>query len=152
MATLSATFRADTERIHGEQRVLERLLRELDRALDRLVYYGEVFADFKAAGQIRRYGRQLTEQFPEHCQREEAQLLDPVAGVSPELAEFCSRMKGEHSDLLVQLAAFRKALDDFDRTDDLSEAICALKDRGKELTRDLRRHVENEEQELSRFL
>ena len=46
MATLSPTFRSDTERIRREHQLLEHLLRGLDAALDRLVCYGEVFADF----------------------------------------------------------------------------------------------------------
>ncbi len=152
MATLSPAFRIETQRIHSEHQILEYVLSELDEALDSLACYGEVFADFRSAGQLRRSGRQLTQQFPEHCRREEANLLDPVADVSPELAEFCGRMKGEHADLLVRLAGFRTALDDFERTDDLAEAICRLKEQGKELTRDLRRHVETEERELSGFL
>ncbi len=152
MATLNPTFRSDTERIHREHQLLEHLLCELDAALDRLVCYGEVFADFSAAGLLRLYGRRLTKEFPEHCRREEATLLDPIAEVSPELAEFCSRMKGEHVDLLVRLAEFRAALDAFDRADDLSETMYRLKDQGKELTRELRRHVATEENELRGFL
>lgn len=152
MATLSPSFRADTAKIHNDHQILGRVLHELDSALDRLVCYGEVFADFSAAGLVRRYGRQLTEQFPAHCRREEATLLDLVADISPELAEFCTRMKGEHADLLVRLEVFRVALDDFERADDLSEAIWNLKEQGRELTRELRRHVATEEQELSGFL
>ncbi len=152
MGTLTPTIREEGARIHYEHQALEQLLRELNSALDQLVCYGEVLADFRAARQILQYGRQLIELVPEHCRREEAVLFEPVSGVSPELAEFCTQMKDEHTDLLLRLDAFRTALDDFNRADDLSEAICKLKEQGKELTRELREHVATEEQELSGFL
>jgi len=151
MATLTATFRTESERIHGEHQLLEQVLRKLDSALERLVCYSEVYANLATAEQVRRYGRQLIEEFPGHCRREQALVLGPVSKVSPELAEFCDQMKVEHSELLVRLSMFRAALDDFDKAEDLNEAICDLKDTGKELTQQLRHHVVREEQELSGF-
>ncbi len=152
MATLTPAFRADSERIHKEHQILGHILTRLESALDHLVCYSEVYANLATADDVRRYGRQLAEQFPGHCRREEAALLDPIAEVSPELGEFCKQMRNEHQDLLVRLATFSSALDAFDKAEDLYEAVCRLKDVGKELTGDLRRHVETEERELSGFL
>ena len=132
---------------------MERLLAKLDAGLDRLVCYSEVYANLATAREVPTLGRQLVGEFSDHCQREEASLLDPVSEVSPELREFCSQKKLEHQALRMRLDAFRSALDDFEgEACDLYEAICHLKDSGKDLTRELRRHVDSEEQELSGFL
>ena len=152
MGTLTPTIREDGARIHYEYHALEQLLRELNSALDQMARQGEVVADFRTAGQIRQCGRQLIELVPEHCRREEALLFEPVSGVSPEMADFCTQMKEEHTHLLLRLDAFCTALDDFNRADDLSKAISELNKQGRELTRELRRHVTREEQELSGFL
>lgn len=132
--------------------ILAQVLRKLETALEGLVSYSEVYTDLSAAEDVRRYGRQLAEQLPWHCRREEVLLLDPAAEVSPELAKFCRQVKVEHAFLLAQAATFRAALDDFDRGEDLCAAIWRLKDLGKELMGALRQHVAREEEELSGFL
>lgn len=160
MATLTPAFRAASERLHKEHEALGQVLCGLDAALDHLVCYSEVYADLSAADEIRRLGRQLAEQIPGHCRREEISLLEPVSEVSPELGEFCTEMKSEHSDLLMRLGRFCAALKGFDRAllpsqvegEDLSEVISHLKETGRELTLELRRHVAAEEQELGGFL
>jgi hemerythrin-like domain-containing protein len=152
MATLTPTFRADAARIHDEHRALERALDRAEPALERLVCYGEVFADLSVGDELRRFGKELAEHFPEHCRREEAVLLDRVAEVSPELAEFSRQMKVEHVGLLARLDDFCGALDEFNRMDDASEAVYHLKEKGTELTREMRRHLATEEQELDGFL
>jgi len=138
--------------IHEEHLTLLEDLAQLDRGLDRLESYTGVFANLAGVQRVKDHGRRLAEQLPNHFKREEKTILPAASRVSPELAEFCSQMKAQHGDLLVRLTAFRAALDDFDRTDDLSEAIYQLKEQGKALTRDLRRHVAAEELELSGFL
>lgn len=152
MATLTRAFHADAERVHNEHLALRHVLHRLESALARLVCYSEVYADLATAEQVRRYGRQLAEQFPAHCQREENQVLDPVSAVSPELQEFCQEMKAEHKALLRKLATFGATLDSFENPEDLYEAVCHLKSEGMELTQNLRSHVAKEEHELSGFL
>ena len=152
MATLTPAFRADSERIHSEHQILGHILTKLESALDHLVCYSEAYANLATADDVRRYGRQLAEHFPGHCRREETAVLGPISEVSPELDEFCKQMRNEHQDLLVRLATFSSALDAFDKAEDLYDAVCRLKDVGRELTGDLRRHVETEERELSGFL
>lgn len=152
MATLTATFRAETGKVHRDHQILAQLLRSLDVALDGLVCYAEVFADLASAARVNRCGRQLIDHFPEHCRREEELVLGPVSEVSPELAEFCREMKSEHTELFARLANFGAALDELDKAEDINEAVCHVKERGKELTAEMRRHVANEEHELSGFL
>ncbi len=152
MTTLTASFRGEGEKVHDEHLVLAQVLYKLDSALDRLVCYPEVYASLASAAQVRRYGRQLIEQFPEHCRREEALLLGPISGVSPELAEFCNEIKKEHCELLARLGTFRAALHEFDKGQDINEAVSRLKEAGKELARAMRLHVAKEEKELSGFL
>ena len=152
MATSTLRFRAETEKIHNEHLTFNHLLHQLDSALGRLECYSEVYANLATAEQVQRCGRRLVEQFPEHCCRAEASLLAPVSAVSPELGEFCGGVKNEHCQLLEQLGVFRAALEELDRAEDLNEAVWHLKEKGKELTGNLRRHVDMVEQELSGFL
>lgn len=125
---------------------------QLDRSLDRLGCYSEVYFNLGAADEVRYSGRQLIEQLPRHCRHEETSLLNRVSDVSPELTEFCRQMKAEHVALLERLADLRAALEDFDKAEDLCEAVTHLKQEGKELTHYLRCHVAREEEELSGFL
>src|SRR5574337_442748 len=134
MALLTSAFRAQTERIHNEHLILEHILHKLGLALDQLQCYSEVYANLASAEQVARYGRQLGEQFPEHCRREEEALLAPVSAISPELAEFCRAAKDEHVDLLARLATFRAASQQFSHAEDLEEAVRPLRDSGRELT------------------
>jgi len=152
MSTLTTEFRAETERIHKEHLALEQLLRELDTALDRLICYSEVFTDLSGADEVRRCGRLLARVLPGHCRREEAVLFDRISGVSPQLRAFCSEMRNEHAGILARVQKLTATLEQFDRAEDLSEAVWHLKEQGKELTAELRRHVGVEEQELSGFL
>lgn len=152
MATLTAEFLAGTKRIHKEHKALERVLRELEVALDRLTCYSEVFADLAGADEVRRCSRLLARVLPEHCRREETAVLDPVSDVSPQLRIFCQEMRQEHREVLAQLDSVMLAVQDLDRAEDLPEAIWHLKEQGKQLTTELRRHVAVEEQELSGFL
>jgi hypothetical protein len=152
MATLAPTFRTESERIHREHLALEKDLLALEFSLDRLVCYAEVFADLSGAEQVRRYGRRLAAQFPGHCQREEMLLLAPVSRISPELAEFVAEMKRQHGQLLGRLHGFCSALEELDTTTDLESVVCAVKEKGKELLDEVRRHVTIEESELEGFL
>lgn len=142
---------AGTE-IHEEHLFILDDLARLDRGLDRLECCSEALANLADAERLKNCGRRLAERLPDHFRREEVTLLTAASQVSPELAEFCGQMKAQHGDLLGRLAAFRAALDDFERTHALSEVIYRLKEQGKALTRDLRRHVTAEELELSGFL
>ncbi len=142
---------AGTE-IHQEHVVLLEDLIQLDRGLDRLECYSEVFANLGGCEQVKDRGRRLAEQLPGHFTREEKTILAVASQVSPELDGICSELKGEHAELLVRLDAFRAALDELDRAEDLDNAVWQLKGAGKELTSYLRHHVAREEDELSGFL
>ncbi len=152
MATLTAVFREETRRIHLEHEALEKIITDLDVALDRLACYSEVFADLAGADDVRRCTRLLARVLPEHCRREETALLDPVSDVSPQLRIFCQEMRQEHREVLAQLQSMGLAVEALDRAEDLTEAIWHLKEQGKQLTAELRRHVAVEEHELGGFL
>ena len=91
-------------------------------------------------------------QLPDHFKREEQTVLPAASRVSPELAEICGELKGEHAELVKRVSAFRAALEMFETSDDLEQVIWQLKGAGRELTSYLRRHVAKEEDELSAFL
>ena len=151
MAILTAAFRADSQRIHGEHEVLLDRLMEMERALEHLALRGNAAADADL-DVVREVGLQLTREWPEHCRREEEELLRTVADVSPELGDFCRRMREEHQTLMAQLALFRVDLEDLKSARDPKVAVEHLIEDGAKLARALRHHVAMEERELSGFL
>ena len=152
MSRLTATFEAESERVHEDHQNLLHDLGELDRALDRLVCHSEVYANLASVEAVRRYGERLIERLPQHFAREEATVLATVSEVSPELAEFAREMKREHEQLRARLEAFCQALEQLRAWEELDEAICNVKEHGKGLTRQLGRHIALEENELRGFL
>lgn len=152
MASLPATFRQETEKIHLEHTGLVQMLGDLDFALDQLVCYSEVYANLKTADDVHRYAFRLAEHLPEHFTREEARVLETVARISPELEELAKLCKLQHDNLRRDLVTFCRALDNYDNSSDLEDAICQLKEQGKRFTSELKEHVEMEERELGGFL
>lgn len=152
MARLTPTFRAESERIHGDHLAMIEVLTELERELDHLANPQDDSHASTSIGAVREHAWRMIRELPEHCSREEAQLLGPVSDVSPQLAEFCRQMKQEHQVMLAHLPTFRAALEELENSRDREAAIRRVTREGKELTREIRRHVEVEEQELSGFL
>ena len=152
MAILTPAFRSDSERIHSEHEVLLDKLTEMERALDHLAVRPDALADGANIEVVRGVGLKLTVEWPDHCRREEEELLKTVAEVSPELSDFCRRMREEHQVLMAQLALFRVDLQDLKDACDSRAAVEHLIDDGTKLARALRQHVELEERELSGFL
>lgn len=152
MATLSPAFRTDSEQIHHEHTAILEELFELEKSLDRVAFNSDGLADPRAAEQVRRIGQQLAERLPEHCRREEDKLHQTVADVSVELRNFCRRMREEHQILLAELELFRQALNELGSSTDREAAATHLKEYGRKLAHDMRRHIEAEEHELSGFL
>ena len=138
--------------IHTEHVTLFEDLRQLDRGLNHLECHSEVFADLACIEQVQKLGRRLVAQLPDHFKREEETVLARSAQVSPELAEICRELKREHVELVACVSAFRTALETFETSDDLEQAVGQLKGAGGELISYLRRHVAKEEDELSGFL
>jgi hemerythrin-like domain-containing protein len=152
MASLSPAFRADSQLIHHEHAAILEELFVLERSLERVAFNSESLADPPAAEQVRRIGQRLAEQLPEHCRREEDNLHRTVADVSVELCNFCRQMREEHQILLAELELFRQSLNELGRSVDREAALAHLKEYGKKLAHDMRRHIEVEERELSGFL
>lgn len=152
MATLTPTFQAESARIHEEHHAFVDELTELERQLDHLDCDAQGLVDLNTAVAVTERGWKIVRELPEHCLREEAQLLDPVSEVSAELAEFTRQMRREHHALLAHLETFRCALDDLENSPDLPAAVHGVKTAGGRLARHLRRHIETEENELSGFL
>jgi len=148
---MTTAFATGTD-IHAEHLTLYEDLLQLDRGLNHLECYSEVFANLAGVEEVKDLGRRLVAQLPDHFKREEQTVLAAAAQVSPELAEICRELKSEHVELTAWVSAFGTALERFETSDDLEQAICQLKGAGRELTSYLRRHVAKEEDELSGFL
>ncbi|MBZ5648377.1 MAG: hemerythrin domain-containing protein [Acidobacteriia bacterium] len=152
MATFPITFRSDSNRIHCDHRVLINELIELDGALDALGGDSGVLADRAPAAKVRRCSRHLAEALPDHFRHEEATVLDTVARVSPELAEFARQMRHEHDQLRRRLLEFCHAAQELEAGHDIAGSVEAVKESGKQLARDMTSHIALEEQQLDGFL
>ena len=151
MATVTPSFRTETELVHREHQILMGELDELQVALESLVCYSEVYANLAGTEQVYRCGRHLIEWVPGHFDNEEATVLTEFEKISPELAAFSREMKNQHKSLRGHLELFCRAIEDFEDSEDLSGAIDELKSRGQEFTRELAAHMGAEERKFDQL-
>lgn len=137
-----------TARIRLEHQSLLRGLAALERALEGLVCYSEVYANFGSALQLYRCCRILSDRVPGHFAREETTLLADVARISPEARDFVVEMRHQHLDVQRRLDAFCSALDQLEHTADLEDSICQLKKKGRDFTRHMASHMGIEERRI----
>ncbi|HEX9760409.1 MAG TPA: hemerythrin domain-containing protein [Candidatus Acidoferrales bacterium] len=149
MSSLTPTFHARAERIHREHEVIEQTLADLELNLERMTTHPE---NGEPAGMVCRSGRELAKVLPPHCKREEEDLHDVVADVSPQLQEFTRLMKEQHQTLMARLNEFVAVLQTFESNPGAPGGREMLIQEGKSLVRDIRRHVATEETELKGFL
>ena len=151
MATATRSFQNETQLVHYEHQMLMRELDELQAALDSLVCYSEVYANFAGTEQVYRCGRHLIEWLPGHFDNEEATVLAEVEKRSPELAAFSREMKCQHKTLRGRLELFCRAIEEFEDSEDLVAAVEELKSRGQEFTRELAAHMGAEERKFDQL-
>jgi hypothetical protein len=149
MAEITAAFRSDTQLIHHEHQALSSELAALEFALDSLICYSEVFTNLACTERVYRCGRHLARTLPEHFENEEATVLAPLAGLSPELARFAEDMKRQHAQLRQQLTGFCLLIDQVENSRDIEQTVSELKERGLEFARALAAHMAAEERQFS---
>ncbi|MFB3815324.1 MAG: hemerythrin domain-containing protein [Terriglobales bacterium] len=133
---------------HEHQQLIERL-QKLDRALDALVCYSEVYADLGSSAEIVQQGRWLAGWLPGHFVREEETMLAPLARLGPDFAAFAREMKLQHQEIGRGVEAFCRAASRLRRAEDLQQSICDLKDQGKRLTSTMAAHLGAEERKFA---
>ncbi len=151
MATVTPSFQAETEIVHREHQVLMGELDDLQAALDSLICHSEVYANLAGTEQVYRCGRHLIEWLPGHFDNEEATVLAEIETRSPELAAFSCEMKNQHNTLRGRLELFCRAIEDFEDSEDLGEAVEELKSRGQEFARELAAHMGAEERKFDQL-
>lgn len=152
MATFPTTFCSDSSRMHRDHQALRDELRELDAALDGLGSDSGAFANPDPVAAVRRCSRHLAEVLPGHFRREEDTVLDTVARISPELAEFSRQMRQAHDALRLRLLEFCHAAQDLEAGLGLTASVVAVKRSGKLLAREMASHIALEEDQLDGFL
>lgn len=151
MATFPNTFRRDSARIHGDHQELLSQLLEFSAALEAMGL-SPLSVDPIGAGRVRRCANALQRLLPGHFLREEATLLDAVAPVSPELAEFSRQMHQEHRQFTARLNEFAGAVAQLEAGDHGGPSLRAVQETGEVLAHDLAAHIELEESQLDGFL
>jgi hemerythrin-like domain-containing protein len=150
MASFSPAFRSVSDRVHADHEGVIADLNELEAALDDLAGSRAGFAVREATEHISRCVERLSEVLPEHFRCEDTLLLETVAKVSPELAEFAREMREQHRKLAGRVAELYRALERC--SEDRRESLDALNDCGQTLVSELRQHIVLEETELSGFI
>lgn len=149
MASLTPTFHQRAEQIHREHETIEQTLVDLEMNLERMTAHPE---NPEPGEMVGRSGRTLAKVLPPHCKREEEELHEVVADISPQLKEFTRVMKQQHQALMARLDEFVAVLQTYERNTGAPGGRDLLIQEGKSLVRDIRRHVATEETELSGFL
>ena len=152
MATLTREFQKTSEAIHLENSQVLEELRMLEHALDRMQMRGDMFDRLATAKEVEIYAKWLAAELPGHFVREERGLLDSVADISPQLAEFGRAMKAEHREFSARLDDFNTAIRNLESVDELEPALEKICECGKALAQAMRAHIQLEEEELSGFL
>ena len=151
MATFPIGFRGDSARVHGEHQELLTRLADLTVALEALGP-STLSIDPLGAGRLRRSVSRLQQILPGHFRREETTLLDAVAPVSPELAEFARQMRHEHQRFTARVSEFAGAVASLEAGDHDGGSLRKVQQAGEELAHDLAAHIALEESQLDGFL
>jgi iron-sulfur cluster repair protein YtfE (RIC family) len=151
MATFPNSFRTDSARIHGEHQELLTQLADLISALEALGP-STLSVDPLGAGRLRRSASRLEGLLPAHFRREEATLLDAVAPVSPELAEFARQMRQEHQRFTARMSAFVFSVAELESGNHGGSSLRKVQETGEVLAHDLAEHIALEEHQLDGFL
>ncbi len=151
MATFPTSFRSDSARIHGEHQELLRQLADLISALEALGP-STLSVDPLGAGRLRRSASRLEVFLGSHFRHEEATLLDAVAPVSPELAEFARQIRQEHQRFTARMNAFRTEAAALEAGNHGGAGLRKVREAGEILAHDLAEHIALEENQLDGFL
>ncbi len=151
MATFPIGFRSDSTRIHGEHQQLLAQLADLAAALEALGP-STLSVDPLGAGRLRRSLARLEQLLPAHFRHEENTVLDAVAPVSPELAEFSRQMRQQHQRFTGRLKEFAGAVARLEAGNHGEPSPRQVQQAGEELANDLATHIALEEDQLNGFL
>ncbi len=147
MSQSGSAIRSQSEHIHNDHQLLTERLAALAAALNGLICHAEVFADLASSVDVVTAGRWLCGWLPGHFVEEERTLED-VAKLGPEWAAFAKEMFRQHLDITERLRGFCALADSLERTTDLEDCICRLKQTGQDLTRFMTAHMGAEERKL----
>jgi len=152
MAVLTREFCKESKAVHYAHSAMMNELASMSIALEKLCTSEDDFGNLSVAKQVQFLARDINDQLVPHFRHEEATVLRTVSDVSRELAAFAQEMRREHADLEKRFASFCRTLEELESVDDLGATLCDVKRFGCDLVRDLERHVNTEETQLSGFL
>ncbi len=152
MATFPITFRSDSSRIHRDHYALRDELLVLEAALDGLGADAGIHTGPLPSTTVRGCCRHLAEVLPGHFRHEETTMLETVAGISPELAEFSRQMRQAHEALRRRLLEFCHAAQELETGYDADASVAAVKQSGKRFVAEMTAHIALEEDQLDGFL
>jgi iron-sulfur cluster repair protein YtfE (RIC family) len=152
MAVLTKEFCAESKAVHYAHSAMMNELTAMSIALDKLCTGEDEFANLSVAKQVQFLARDIYSELVPHFRQEEASVLRTISEVSRELANFAQQMCGEHQDLEKRFGTFCQTMEGLEAAPNLDDALREVKQEGRQLVRDLERHVNTEETELAGFL
>lgn len=145
------SLRKDSESLQGEHHEVRRRLAELDHALEGLICYSEVYADFAGVQCAKETAAWLASQMPGHFLCEEQGLFAAFSEMGPESAAFARDMLQQHRVIKTRVECFCKAAESFVDAVDLQQSIVELKDAGKALAEIMDTHMGAEERKYAQL-
>lgn len=142
-------FRLHKEDIQHDHAEMTTLLADMDRALESLVCYSEVFADLKGVAKVAETGQGLAARLSAHFAQEEPYMLDAIAQAGPEFAAFSAEMKRQHGEFADRVGALCEASRHFETSTDLEESIATLKQQVHSLAQAMTIHMAAEDRKFS---
>jgi hypothetical protein len=141
--------RMEQEHIQSDHRDMLALLADMDRALESLVCYSEVFADLKGVSLVAQTGRDLATRLGEHFAEEEPKMLDAIAKLGPEFAAFSAEMKRQHGEFAERISDLCNVSRQFETVADLEESISSLKRQVQSLAHAMMVHMAAEDRKFA---
>jgi len=126
-------------------------LAELDRALEGLICYSEVYADLAGVQCAQETARWLAGRLADHFLKEETGVFAALSQLGSEHDVFARKMQREHREISLRVESFRKAAESFVEAIDLQQSIGDLQDAGKSLSSFMAAHMGAEEQRYTRL-
>jgi iron-sulfur cluster repair protein YtfE (RIC family) len=149
MVEATNTWQQDSQGLYSEHRELIERLAELDRALEGLICYSEVYADLAGVQRARETAQWLTGRLAEHFLREEQGVFAALRQLGPEDDAFAREMQRQHREIDLQMESFRKAAESFVEAVDLQQSIGELQVAGKSLGAFMAAHMGAEERKYA---
>jgi hypothetical protein len=128
-----------------------RALRDLDKTLEQLECYSEVYANLGCTGELLERTRAMAKALPEFFLHEDAEI-SVVERVRPEFTDCAHCVRKDRGELGILLDRLAAAIEALPWSEDLAASIYAVKEQGNDFVRRFGTHLAREQTARSAIL